>query len=163
MTRNRRADWRRVKGLRNYTIDEAAKSLNVHKATVRHWIKKRGLPVLSERRPHLILGRDLVAFLKVERASRKRKCGRGELYCVKCRVPRRPVAGLLEYRCSSPGHGVLVGVCSQCETLLRRFVSKQRAWAVTQEFGLQITAPHESLSERATLPLNSHFKTPEPA
>ena len=95
MIRNRRADWRRVKSLLSYTVDEAARTLEVHRGTIRHWIKKQGLPVLAERRPHLILGRDLVVFLKALRQSRKQKCGRGEIYCLKCRVPRKPVEGLL--------------------------------------------------------------------
>jgi L,D-transpeptidase catalytic domain len=70
----------------------------VHRGTVRHWVKCQGLPVLTDRRPHLILGCDLVAFLKARRQSRTRKSARGELYCLKCRAPRKPVPGLLEYQ-----------------------------------------------------------------
>jgi hypothetical protein len=53
--RNRRPDWRRIKTLRSYTIDEAARLLRIHRNSVRYWIKG-GLPVLADRRPHLILG-----------------------------------------------------------------------------------------------------------
>jgi excisionase family DNA binding protein len=159
MIRNRRADWRRVKSALNYTVDEAARTLQVHRGTVRHWIKKHGLPVLTERRPHLILGPDLVAYLKALRQSRKRKCGRGELYCLKCRAPRKPVEGLLEYRPLSPSHGVLVGVCDHCETLLRRFVSSARAAEIAQEFNLQI-GPHHEISDSAIPALNCHLAGP---
>jgi excisionase family DNA binding protein len=160
MIRNRRADWRRVKSALNYTVDEAARTLQVHRGTVRHWIKKHGLPVLTER-PHLILGRDLVAYLKALRQSRKRKCGRGELYCLKCRAPRKPVEGLLEYRPLSPSRGVLVGVCDHCETLLRRFVASARSAAIAQEFYLQIGPHDESLSDRAIPALNCHLVGPD--
>jgi hypothetical protein len=60
--RNRRPDRRRVKLLRSYTIDEAARTLEVHRNTVRHWIKA-GLRVIDDKRPILILGSDLADFL----------------------------------------------------------------------------------------------------
>src|SRR5580704_12368457 len=110
MTRNRRADWRRVKTRISYTYEEAARTLGVHRGTVRHWVKCQGLPVLTDRRPHLILGCDLVAFLKARRQSRTRKCAREELYCLKCRAPRKPVPGLLEYQLLSASRGVLIGL-----------------------------------------------------
>jgi excisionase family DNA binding protein len=77
MIRNRRPDWRRIKGKLSYTIDEVARALGTHRNTVRHWIRKAGLPAMTDARPHLILGSDLVAFLRTRRASRKRRCGVG--------------------------------------------------------------------------------------
>jgi excisionase family DNA binding protein len=160
MTRNRRADWRRVKSLLSYTVDEAARTLNVHRGTVRYWIKKQGLSVLTDRRPHLILGRVLVAFLRTARQSRKKKCGRGELYCLKCRTPRKPLVGFLEYRRASSSRGVLVGLCEQCESVLRRFVSNKRAPSIAAEFGIQIEPHHESLNDSAIPALNCHVSEP---
>jgi hypothetical protein len=46
--------------LRSYTIDEVTRTLEVHRNTVRHWIKA-GLPVIDDKRPILILGSDLAA------------------------------------------------------------------------------------------------------
>lgn len=163
MTRNRRADWRRVKSHLNYTVDDAARLLHVHRGTVRHWIKKCGLPVLSQRRPHLILGKELVSFLKAQRVARKRKCAPGELYCLKCRASRRPVPGMLEYRRIGGRRGVLVGVCEHCETLLRRFVAEDRSAGVLQFFGVSLPLQHESLGDDGIPPLNPHFKNREPA
>ena len=62
--RNRKPNWRRIKTLRSYTIDEAAKALGVHRNTIRHWIKKSGLRAFTDQRPHLIQGGDLVACLQ---------------------------------------------------------------------------------------------------
>ena len=56
--RNRRPDRRRVKALRSYTIDEVARTLEIHRNTVRHWIKA-GLPVIDGKRPILMLGADI--------------------------------------------------------------------------------------------------------
>jgi transposase len=49
--RNRRPDRRRVKALRSYTIDEVARTLEVHRNTVCHWIKA-GLPVIDDKPPN---------------------------------------------------------------------------------------------------------------
>ena len=65
--RNRRPDRRRIKTLRSYTIEETARTLDVHRNTVRHWIKD-GLPVIDRRRPALILGSHLAEFLEIGRA-----------------------------------------------------------------------------------------------
>ena len=58
----RHSNPRLVKIHRSYTVEEAANLLAVHKSTVREWIK-RGLPTSDDRRPTIILGRELAAFL----------------------------------------------------------------------------------------------------
>jgi hypothetical protein len=83
--RNRRPDWRRIKALRSYTIDEAATALRVHRNAVRYWIKRCALPVFTDQRPHLIQGGDLVSFLKGRREAKRRSCGPGQFFCLKCR------------------------------------------------------------------------------
>lgn len=153
---NRRADWRRIRTHLSYTYEEAARALSVHRMTVRHWVKHCGLPVLAVRRPHLILGADLIAFLKARRTAQRRKCGPGEMYCLKCRSPRKPAAGLLEYRVYSPSRGAIVGICTDCETLMYRFVSAHRAASLAAEFNMQLEHHHESLSGSANPSLNCH-------
>ncbi len=160
MIRNRRPDWRRIKGKLSYTIDEAARALGTHRNTVRHWVTKAGLPAMTEARPHLILGSDLVGFLQARHASRKRRCSVGEIYCLRCRVPRRPVPGLLEYRPLTSKRGRVVGICSTCEAILHRFVSVRLAAAVASEFNLQIEVRHESLTDSALPTLNCDSRTP---
>ena len=64
---HRRADWRRICTHLNYTYEEAARALSVHRMTIRHWVKRGGLPLLAARRPHLILGPDLIAFFAADR------------------------------------------------------------------------------------------------
>jgi excisionase family DNA binding protein len=136
--RNRRPDWRRIKTLRSYTIEEAATALEVHRNAIRYWIKKGGLPVLADQRPHLILGTDLVAFLKARRATARRPCGPGQLFCLKCRQPQTPAGGMVDYQPTTPTRGVLVAMCPECETLMRRFVSRARLAVVAQQFDLKI-------------------------
>jgi hypothetical protein len=90
----RRPNHRLVKIHRSYTVEEAARVFGIHKNTVRAWIDA-GLPVCKDMRPHLILGRELAAFLQARRAKKKRPCAPGEMYCFRCRVPRTPAGGWL--------------------------------------------------------------------
>jgi excisionase family DNA binding protein len=152
---NRRADWRRIRTHLSYTYEEAARALRVHRMTVRQWVKHCGLPVQAERRPHLILGAELKAFLKAQRESRKRKCGPGEMYCLKCRMARKPVEGLLEHRTYSESRGALIGFC-ECGALMHRFVSNGSAALAAAEFNVQLEDRHESLGDSGTPPLNCH-------
>ena len=83
---------------RNYSVDEIATLFGVHRNTVRAWVK-RGLATSDDRRPMLILGRDLVAFLQAQRAKNKRTCQPGEIYCVRCRAPKAPAGAMADYDC----------------------------------------------------------------
>ena len=82
---------------RNYTVDEVASLFRNHRNTVREWVK-RGLPTSDNKRPMLILGRDLSAFLQARRAKNKRPCQPGEIYCVRCRAPKAPAGDMADYQ-----------------------------------------------------------------
>jgi transposase-like protein len=64
--KKRHPNYRRVKIHRSHTVEEIARSLGVHKNTVRVWVKA-GLPTSNKRRPLLVLGEDLVSFLQARR------------------------------------------------------------------------------------------------
>ena len=155
--RNRRPDWRRIKTLRSYTIEESATTLHVHRNAVRYWIKKCGLPVFTDQRPHLIQGRDLVAFLKGRREATRQPCGPGKFFCLKCRQPQTSAEGMVDYQPITSQRGVLTGICPICETLMRRFVSQAQLSAVSREFNLQVGHREESLKDTAMPGLNCHF------
>jgi hypothetical protein len=79
----RRPDWRRVKKHRSYAVDEVARTLGISKGTVRRWIKS-GLSALTDQKPMLILGADLIDFGKTRRrpksncAPDRRRIGGGD-------------------------------------------------------------------------------------
>jgi excisionase family DNA binding protein len=82
---NRRINSRRIKIHYSYTVERAAEILGVHKNTVRLWIKQ-GLPVAEdERRPILLQGKAIRAFLDNRKAKQKHRLSAGEFYCLKCR------------------------------------------------------------------------------
>jgi excisionase family DNA binding protein len=118
----RRLNYRLAKIHRTYTVEEAAGLFGVHRNTVRQWVKG-GLPTIDERRPTLIHGRDLEAFLRARRRENRRRCSAGEIYCVRCRVPHAPAGGLAEYRPVTATSGNLIGICPSCDCVMYRRVS----------------------------------------
>jgi hypothetical protein len=117
----RRTGWRVVKIHRPYTAEEVASNQGVAKGTVRRWLKS-GLPSLNERRPCLILGRDLVDFLK-GRKSPKQTCKPEECYCFKCKTPRKAAFSEAEYKPITPTNGQLIALCIVCATLMQKRAS----------------------------------------
>lgn len=120
--RKRHPNHRLVKIHRSYTVEEIAELFDIHKNTVRTWIKD-GLELLDRRRPMLIAGSELVKFLKARRAKHKQSCKHGELYCVKCRTPRPPAADMVEYTPVTERFGNLSAICPVCESIINRRVS----------------------------------------
>jgi excisionase family DNA binding protein len=121
----RQPNSRRVKIHRSYTVEEAAKLFGAHKNTVRNWLKE-GLPKVDDRRPILILGRQLASFVHARRQQRRQRCAAGELYCFKCRKPRRSVAGRADYLPTSSAAGNLRGICVDRGTRMYRRVSLRK-------------------------------------
>jgi excisionase family DNA binding protein len=133
----RRFNYRRVKIHRNYEIAEVAVLLGVHKHTVRRWIAA-GLPTTDSRRPLLIHGADLRAFLEA-RVPKTQPCRPGEFYCLRCRAPKRPAFDMADYTPSTPSRGLLSGFCPTCETTIYRAVSLA---SLTQKLGgLKVALP----------------------
>ena len=67
---------------RIYSVEEIARLFGLHKNAVRkNWIKQ-GLSVIDDRRPMLILGRDLSRFVIKRRQKPKQTCGPGRIYCI---------------------------------------------------------------------------------
>jgi hypothetical protein len=116
-----RASWRSVRRHRNYSVDDASRALGVAKGTVRRWLKG-GLPALTERQPALILGDDLIAFLKA-RIPAKQTCRLEECFCLSCRKPRRPAFDEIEVRLHENGGSMVTGLCSTCSAVMNKRVS----------------------------------------
>lgn len=141
---------------RNYTVEEVASLYGVHRNTVREWLK-RGLPTSDDRRPMLILGADLVAFLKARRAKNKRACQPGEIYCVRCRVPRAPAGGMADYLPVTETLGNLIGICSTCETIIYRRVNLARLEQVRGALDVTPLQAQPRIGESTNPTLNSDF------
>jgi excisionase family DNA binding protein len=136
--RRRRPNPRLIKIHRSYAVEEIARVLGVHKNTVRKWLKE-GLRTIDGRRPTLVHGLDLVEFLEERRRRAKRTCRPGEIYCVRCRLPKRPAANLADYLVITSTSGNLRGICPDCDSLMHRRVALARLDIVAAE--LEVTFP----------------------
>ena len=119
-TMARRANPRKAKTHRNYTIEEAAEALSVSIPTVRNWIKN-GLPALTSKTPYLILGQELRTFLEEKRQSKRTVLEPGQVFCLACRKARFPDGRIADYIPRNATLGTLVGLCPTCGTICNRF------------------------------------------
>jgi excisionase family DNA binding protein len=151
----KRYNRRRVKIHRNYTLAEAADLLGVHKHTVSRWAAA-GLQTTDARRPLLIHGEDLRAFLRA-REPIKQKCRPGEFYCLSCRAAKRPAFDIAQYTPTSTSRGLLSGFCPTCERPIYRAVSLA---TIEQKIGgLKVALPREQqrIDDSAAALLNADF------
>ena len=155
--RKRHPNPRLAKIHRNYTVDEVADLFGVHKNTVRGWVKY-GLPTSDGRRPMLILGRELVAFLTARRAKNKRTCQPGEIYCVRCRAPRAPAGDMVDYMPVTATLGNLAAICSACETMMYRRVSLVKLAQVRGDLNITMPQALEHIGESAQPTVNSDLE-----
>jgi hypothetical protein len=150
-------DHRRVKLHRSYLIEEAARLLDVHKNTVRAWIR-HGLPLIDRERPQLIHGTDLIDFLKRRRAQNRRPCEPGQIYCVRCRTSKAPAGDIADYVARTSGTGDLIGLCPTCETLIYRRVSLARLDQMRGVLEVQIVQPHLRVADGSSPSVNCDFQ-----
>ena len=149
----RRIDPRRIKLHRPYAVDEAARALNVHTHTVRNWIEQ-GLPALASKRPTLILGRELRAFLQNRRSRAKRPCPPGTIYCFKCRGPSRPALSMVDFVAHSASGGNLKALCEVCGTVMHQRVASAAIPLRMPGIDVQYREAEPRLKGSASSPLN---------
>lgn len=154
----RRINPRLIKIHRAYSVEEAARTLGAHKNSVRGWIKK-GLPVVDGGRPVLILGHELRAFLERRRKAVKRPCPPGTIYCLKCREPRGPALGMVEYLPRNDATGDLTALCEACGTMMFRRARHRDVAAIMPRIDVQIREADARINERTSPSLNCDHRT----
>lgn len=149
----RRINPRLIKLHRPYSVEEAASALDVHKNSVRRWIKQ-GLPVVDKSRPVLMLGHVLRAHLESTRKAAKRPCPPGTIYCFKCRASMRPALGMVEFIPRNTSTGNLNALCEACGTTMHRNARADRLAAIMPNLDVQIREAGERLIDRHSPSLN---------
>lgn len=149
----KRVNPRRIKLHRPYSVDEAARVLDVHPNTFRTWIAK-GLPVLSSQRPVLVLGSELRTFLGCQRKCRKRPCAPGTIYCFKCREPRRPALGMVDFVPHNATGGNLKALCEVCGTAMHRRIARADIASKMPGIDVQFREVQPRLTGSARSPVN---------
>lgn len=133
---SKRANPRLIKLHRTYTVEEASDRLGVHKNTVRSW-QAKGLKPIDATRPVLFQGAALRGFLETQRRAAKRPCPPGTIYCFRCRAPRPPALGMVDYAPHNASNGNLKALCEGCGGMMHRAASFARLPAILP--GIDVT------------------------
>jgi hypothetical protein len=134
----RRLNPRLAKVHRNYSVEQIARLFGLHKNTVRNWLKE-GLTAIDDRRPTLILGRELLRFLLDRRQKAKQVCGPGRIFCIACRAPKVPAGRMAECLLKGPNTGNLCGICPDCDRLIYRRVNPTKIDVVGGDLEITVT------------------------
>ena len=120
-----------------YSVTDAAKSCGVHTNTVLRWIND-GLKIIGSKRPYLILGDDLVRYLRERRRKRKRKMQVDQAFCCRCRQPSHFYKGHITVLPHSRyTHQVfLKGQCEACKGTIRKIWPSARLSALQRKTGI---------------------------
>lgn len=155
--RKRRPNYRLVKIHRSYTVEEIARLFGSHRNTVRAWVKA-GLPTCDTRRPTLILGRDLAAYLQARRTKNKRPCQPGEIYCVRCRAPKRPAGDMAEYRPITASLGNIIGICPDCDGMIFRRANLAKLAQIRGKLEVTISEAQRRVTDSSSPTVNSDLE-----
>jgi hypothetical protein len=153
----RRVNPRAVKLHRSYSVPELAACFGVHKNTVRHW-QRAGLKPLDGGRPVLFQGAIVRAFLSTRNASRKRPCPPGMLYCFRCREPRPPALGKVDYLSVNANSGNVRAICATCETAMHRRAPKAALASILPGCDVQYVEALPRLKGRPSPSLNCELE-----
>jgi hypothetical protein len=148
-----RVDPRRIKQHRSYSVGELAACCGVHKNTVRHW-QRAGLKPLDDQRPLLFHGAAIRTFLSSRKASRKRPCPAGTLYCFHCRAPRPPAPSLVEFVAMNDLSGNIRAICATCGTTMHRRALRAALHAILPGRTIQFVEGQSRLKGRSPPSLN---------
>lgn len=99
-----------------------------------------GLPAIDDRRPLLISGAALKAFLVDRRKRRRRTCRPGKFYCFSCRDPRAPWGGTADVSFHSAKVVRLAALCSFCETAMHKAAKRSNLTALASIIELHMPA-----------------------
>lgn len=119
----KRVSTRKVKKDRLYTYEDAGDLLNLSSATVRSW-RSLGLVVMTESKPHYILGEALIEFVASQQAKRASKPSLGKMRCFTCAEQKAPFGAMVDYIPITNSRGQLMGLCETCDGPLYRFAGK---------------------------------------
>lgn len=130
----------------SYSVQEIATTGGVCENTVHNW-RKAGLQAIDDSRPIYVTGIELRRFLTEMRRRTKSPCQIDELYCLKCRKPRRPDGDMADFL-NTGSTGRLTGLCPVCTLLMHKRVSLQSLPLLEQKLQIQHLPP----SSAATAP-----------
>jgi hypothetical protein len=153
---SRRPNPRLAKIHRNYSVDDVSRLFNIHKNTVRNWLRQ-GLEPIDDQRPTLIRGQELRRFLADRRSRSRQTCGPGRIYCLPCRGPKVPAGQIADCIRTGDTTGTLQGICPDCNRMIFRRINPQRLNAVRGDLEIMITQARPRIEETSNPSVNCDF------
>ena len=154
---NRHLSPRHIKSRRTYNVREAAKALGATPATIRGWGKK-GLPAVTGIHPAIYRGVDIIDFLQKRQAGRRKPCGPGRMFCLRCKEPKAPAFGEVEFTPDGPLNGVLTGLCPDCAATMKRRTSRAKMEQDAGNLKITIRCADSRLGGTVEPRSNPHFE-----
>ena len=133
---------------RSYSVEEVSWLFNIHKNTVRTWLRQ-GLSSIDDQRPTVIRGLELRRFLVDRRVRTKQVCGPERIYCLPCRGPKVPAGKMAECIKTSDANGSLQGICPDCSRMMYRRVNPKKLDVVCGDLEVTVTEGRPRLEETA--------------
>lgn len=126
MSRKQRYSLKSIRRNYTYSVDEIAEKYSKATDTVLRWIRDDGLKRNLHSRKYFVHGSDLATFLEKRNGKNKRPCKDDEIYCVKCKAPRRPKPASLKFE-KLPNKAIRVlAQCAVCGTRMNKPVSGKK-------------------------------------
>ena len=138
-------NWRRIKTNRTYSTEDMARTLDIHKNTIRNWMGV-GLRTVDDKRPYLFRGAIVIDFLRERRQNAKRPLLPGQIYCLPCHAPKSPALDMVDIVPLNEIVGNLCGLCPDCSRMIHRRVSLANLASVSGH--LEVTLPNGPLRIR---------------
>jgi hypothetical protein len=154
--RRRRYLVNRIKQANCYDPHEIAKLFEIHPNTVRHWLKD-GLQAIDGRRPTLVHGTALRAFISEKQHARRQKCGPSEFFCFRCRAPRKVWGNAADLATHTEKIAKLTALCCVCETAMHRTIRRADIPKIAELIDLQQMAS-ERITDRPDAIPNCDFE-----
>ena len=124
----------------SYILKELTGRLDVGEKTILRWIDKGLLTVPGGKKPILILGDDLIEFLK-KKDAKKGKLKRNEFFCFACKGPRLAKKGSIKVLSDRK-----TGDCRDCGAKMSKLFTSRK----------------HPLSDTASPDVNVRIEEPEP-
>jgi hypothetical protein len=139
---------------RSYSVEDVSRLFQIHKNTIRTWLRQ-GLKPIDDQRPLLLRGYELRRFLEERRVRSKHACGPGRIYCLPCRVPQVPAGNMAECVVASDATGTLQGICPGCDRMIYRKVNPMKLKEVQGDLDVTLTQPQLRIEDTGKPYVNS--------
>lgn len=98
-----------------YSAELLSKTLKVNKQTIYIW-KKQGLKTIDNNLPLMFFGQDVIDFLEDRKNARKVPCKIDELYCLKCKKPKKAYDNKIALNPNGKNKVNVIAECITCRT-----------------------------------------------